>query len=240
MTAWVRYYAILPFALVFLSTLSAFFIYLSFYISAKAILEDVKSKFLILAAIIGTLFFHFILLQAKITHFYELYFGFALFTLAISFLLELFIKGKITSTKRWWLISLLILFNPGIHYHFLFLFILIIFFVYFSIINIRNKDYLNFIIKQSGLIIFISTLPYVLLIWYVTKHSGDFRDSIPLAYTTILYSSVPISNLLSFDIASQYEMFAKGSYLVLIPGILEDVLSCYAIIMSIRFLYVVP
>lgn len=220
-TAWVRYYKVLPFAIVVLPSISAFLLYLAFYLASKQILQPLRNGVLIYGSFLSATFIHLILLQSKITHFYTLLFGFSLFAISVTLLLEFFIKGISFSYKKLFLLTAIVLLNPGIHYHFLFIFLSVLCFVYFLFINRLDRGYLLAVMYRFVILLSASTIPYVLLIWYITTHSGNLTNAIPLGYLTILYSSVDLPHLFSFDIASPYDMFTSGMYLVAEPRYLK-------------------
>lgn len=212
-TAWVRYNPILPFALILLNTISAFVLFLSVYLINLNFYKN--KKYIFLTSFLGALVVHLILLYSKVTHFYTLIFGFSLFALAVSLLLKsIFFQNKF-SAKDTILISALVLFNPAIHYHVLFY----LTFVFIIIVNyfLLKERYLNFLrenIKNLLSIVFFSLVPYLFLILYISNvGSVQISDSIPVNYWSIVYSSTPISHLLSLDLASPIDVFKYGSYL---------------------------
>jgi len=220
-TAWVRYYQVLPFALIILNAISAFLLFFSFHKLGKYFYK--KSLFGVAAAFLAALLIHVILLYAKIAHFYVLIIGFSMFALSLSLFLEqLFYKQKLEK-KNIIAISLLTLLNPAIHYHVIFyvvaVLIVVIHMIFTFIMNRRffwkyfRRNVLYFVV-----ITLLSLVPYVIYIMLTTSSSmGDVSTQIPVNYWMIYYASLALPFIFSLDTAGHLDLMRHGNYLAPIP-----------------------
>ncbi len=81
-TSWMRYYKILPFALLFGPMIAAYISFVGISIFLQNLICKLQKTYIIRAAALVTLMFYLILLYAKVTHFYTLVLGFAVFLIA--------------------------------------------------------------------------------------------------------------------------------------------------------------
>lgn len=216
LTSWIRYYQILPFAIILLNALSAFLLFYSFFLIARDVFNKHPLSLIVGPSFFASLLIHLIILYSKVIHFYTLIIGFSLFAVAISlFIHQLFFISRI----RWrnvLLISILVLLNPAIHFHILF-YITIIFIAGISLIfsksNIKHDNIIY--LKKCLLLItgtvLISLIPYVIFIFATT--GDDVGSSIPAFHYLIKNASIDISHLFSLDSASQIDMFLYGEYI---------------------------
>lgn len=223
-TSWMRHYAILPFALVLLNTASAMILFYAFYRIGRYFAEN-RAKGMMLTAALAAFLIHFILLYAKVTHFYTLIFGFSLFALALSFALEqIFFKQKI-SVRNVFLVSALVLLNPAIHYHVIFYFIFGFFLLVQALFTLGlNRNHFWLYLKRNfnyGLAVgLISLLPYLALILFIGGNSAaEAASNVPINYWLIYYWSVPLTSLLALDTAAQIDLFQYGAYLIPAPRV---------------------
>ncbi len=220
LTAWVRHYQILPFALILLNALAAFILFLSFYWVAREYFkkEGLSQGLITWMSFLGALVIHLILLYSKVTHFYTLIAGFALFALALSlFLIEILYRDKISWSKVL-LITLLVLLNPAIHYHVLFYIASLVLTVFGSwfVCRAENANYKK-VWGKSLLMFFVilvaSALPYGLFV--LSTAGDDVSSSIPAIHYIIKGASLPLTHLFSLDSSSQVDMFLFGVYIPL-------------------------
>lgn len=223
-TSWMRHYAVLPFAIVILNTFSATILFYAFYRIGRYFAQD-RAKGVMLAAALAAFLIHFILLYAKVTHFYTLVFGFSLFALALSFALEqIFFKTKL-GVRNVLLVSALVLFNPAIHYHVIFYFIFGFFLLVQTLFTLAlNRSHFWLYLKRNfmyGLSIgLLSLLPYLALIFFIGGSSAtEAASNVPINYWLIYYWSVPLTSLFALDTAAQIDLFQYGAYLIPSPRV---------------------
>lgn len=222
-TAWVRYYAILPFALVLLNTLSAFLLFYAFHRIARYVTKH--SLFGVLAAVLAALLIHTILLYAKIAHFYVLIIGFSMFALAVSLMCEQIFMKRYIQKRNILAVSLLVLLNPAIHYHVLFYLLasmIIILHLFFT--WVMNRPYFwDYFKKDCFYLVLVgifSAVPYIALILAATSTSfSSVSTQIPVNYWMIFYASVGLPFVFSLDTAGHLDLMRYGNYLAPIPRI---------------------
>lgn len=220
-TAWVRYYQVLPFALIILNTISAFLLFYAFHVVGKYIYK--KSLFGVAAAFIAALLIHVILLYAKIAHFYVLIIGFSMFALSLSLLCEqLFYKQKLKKGNII-AVSALTLLNPAIHYHVIFYVVAaLIIVVHLAFTLIMNRQFFWKYFRRSFVyffvIILLSLVPYVIYIFATNASSiSGVSTQIPVNYWMIYYASLPLPFIFSLDTAGHLDLIRYGNYLAPIP-----------------------
>ena len=220
-TAWVRYDKVLPFALVILNTLSAFILFYAFHRIGRQFYK--KSLFGIAAALLAAFLIHVILLYAKVAHFYVLIIGFSMFALASSLFIEqVFFKQKI-ARKNIAAVSLLVLFNPAIHYHVIFYvmgFLILLFHLFFTAVMNRSFFWRYFRrgLGYFGVVTLLSLVPYVLYVLVTTSSSlSGVSTQIPVNYWMIYYASLSLPFIFSLDTAGHLDLIRHGNYLVSIP-----------------------
>jgi hypothetical protein len=220
-TAWMRYYQVLPFAIIILNAFSAFLLFYAFHRIGRYVYK--KSLFGIVAAILGAVLIHTILLYAKMAHFYVLIIGFSMFALSLSLMCEqLFFKLKL-SKKNILVVSALTLFNPAIHYHIIFYIVAVMIMAMHSCITLllnrklfwkhfwRNFVYLCFLIL-------LGMVPYVLYIFLSSSSSiAGVSTQIPVNYWMIYYASLSLPFIFSLDTAGHLDLIRYGNYLAPIP-----------------------
>ena len=154
LTTWTRFYLALPLlGLVGLNAVSLTIIYaaiyrvLNFFFKAPDKQNDkhklaAHKTFLITSSLIAALIPYFVLLYAKITHFYTLIFGFSLFALASSILITILLNyhGQTRNQRNRLVLFVILLtvFNPATHYVILTIFIGAILFTFSFFFNIIN------------------------------------------------------------------------------------------------------
>lgn len=220
-TAWVRYDKVLPFAIVILNTISAFVLFYAFHRVGKQFYK--KSLFGIAAALLAAFLIHVILLYAKVAHFYVLIIGFSMFALASSLFIEqVFFKQKI-SRKNILIVSLLVLFNPAIHYHVIFYvmgFLILLFHLFFT--AVMNRSFFWRYFRRGfgyfGIVTLLSLVPYVIYILATTSSSlSGVSTQIPVNYWMIYYASLSLPFIFSLDTAGHLDLIRHGNYLVSVP-----------------------
>ena len=220
-TAWVRYYQVLPFAVVLLNALSAFILFYAFHRIGRYIYK--RSLFGIIAALLVTIVIHTILLYAKMAHFYVLIIGFSMFALSLSLMCEqLFFKLKL-SKRNLAAVSLLTLFNPAIHYHVIFYVVTALIMVIHLIFTIiMNRRYFWRYLRRSAVyflaLIVFSLVPYIIYIYFSSSSSlAGVSTQIPVNYWMIYYASLGLPFIFSLDTAGHLDLIRYGNYLAPIP-----------------------
>ena len=222
-TAWVRHYAILPFALVIVNALSAFILFYAFHRIARYFVKH--SLFGVVAAILAALLIHTILLYAKIAHFYVLIIGFSMFALATTLMCEQIFMKRHLQKRNILAVSLLVLLNPAIHYHVIFYLLsalIIGLHLFFTFMMNRPYfwDYLRKDILYLLVVGILSAVPYGLLIMAATATSfSSVSTQIPVNYWMIYYASLGLPFIFSLDTAGHLDLIRYGNYLAPIPRI---------------------
>ncbi len=120
LTTWMRYYKVLPFALLLVIPSMAFISYLTVSRFLAAIFPDVPRPTIYRASSAPILFIFLVLTYTKVTHFYTLIFGFSIYLITVLLL----VYGLIFERKRPYrfiTLSCLVAFvNPAVHYIILF------------------------------------------------------------------------------------------------------------------------
>lgn len=222
-TAWVRYYQVLPFALVILNAFSAFLLFYAFHRLGRYFYR--KSLFGMAAALLAAFLIHVILLYAKIAHFYVLIIGFSMFALSLSLLIEQLFYRRQLETKNIAAVSLLTLFNPAIHYHVIFYFVAALILVLHALLTLAlNKAFFWKYVRRNivyfGALLLFSLVPYVVYIWLTSASSmSDVSTQIPVNYWMIYYASLSLPFIFSLDTAGHLDLIRHGNYMVTIPRI---------------------
>ena len=220
-TAWVRYYQVLPFALVVLNAVSAFMLFYAFHRVGRYFYR--KSLFGVLAAFLAAFLIHVILLYAKIAHFYVLIIGFSMFALSLSLVIEQLYYRRSLEAKNIAAVSAITLLNPAIHYHVIFYFVTGLLLVMHALLTlVLNKAFFWKYVRRNLLyfvfLILFSLVPYVLYIWATTASSmSDVSTQIPVNYWMIYYASLSLPFIFSLDTAGHLDLIRHGNYMVTIP-----------------------
>jgi hypothetical protein len=219
-TAWVRYDIILPFALVVLNAISAFILFYAFHRLGRHFYR--KSLFGVLAALLAAFLIHMILLYAKVAHFYVLIIGFSMFALSISLFIEQLFFGKRLSKANVAAVTLLMLFNPAIHYHVIFYIVALIVVVAHLIVTfVMNRRYFWKYVRRDllycAIITLLSLVPYVIYIALVTQPSSDVSTQIPVNYWMMYYASLSLPFIFSLDTAGHIDLIKYGNYFAPLP-----------------------
>ncbi|MFM8321194.1 MAG: hypothetical protein ACKOC5_09795 [Chloroflexota bacterium] len=119
-TTWMRYYKVLPFALVLVVPLIAYGSYLAVAWFLSRILPDYKSESIYIITAAPVLVIFLIMDYAKITHFYTLILGFSLYVIAIVLVTYGLIFPQKQPYKPIVAACLVTLINPAVHYLVLF------------------------------------------------------------------------------------------------------------------------
>ncbi|MCK2037531.1 hypothetical protein KZC51_15470 [Microbacterium sp. SSW1-49] len=120
LTTWLRYYTVLPFAILLVIPSLFWAVYLTVARFMDRVFSSLSSQAIYLATFFPVSLIYLIMVYAKITHFYTLILGLVLMTISSLWMLyALLFAGR--SWKRYMLIaSLATLLNPAIHYLVLF------------------------------------------------------------------------------------------------------------------------
>ena len=117
MTTWMRYYKVLPYALIIAPILTSLLMTFALYKFLRGLVKTtISSERLLRGCALTSLLFHFILLFTKVTHFYTLVVGYVMFLCSVLLLLwGVFFERK--KPFHYMLgASLLAFINPAIHY----------------------------------------------------------------------------------------------------------------------------
>lgn len=120
LTTWMRYYKILPFALVLVIPGITFAAYAVSAWFVSKILPQYKPKIIYQLTIAPVLMIFLILTYAKIAHFYTLILGFSMFVIAIELVTYGMIFPQEKPYKPIFIACIVTLFNPAVHYLVLF------------------------------------------------------------------------------------------------------------------------
>ncbi|MDO8469125.1 MAG: hypothetical protein Q7S29_05200 [Candidatus Peribacter sp.] len=238
LTTWMRYYLILPFAIVLVPFFGAFFVFLVVNNFLRRLFPSIPAGRIIHATAITTLFIHLILLPAKITHFYTLILGFDIFV--ISFVL--FLHGLLLESRRPALLllvaSLVALVNPAVHFLVLYPLTVVFFCAGTGILLLitggkhkgagtaddpERRQAISFLLWKRIVLALLFTalitlLPYALFVkFYVLRGVGNLSDIVPDTVASIRISSLSLLHQISFDISSVTENFFSGSYITQTP-----------------------
>ena len=180
-TSWVRYYLFLPLMLVLLNAVAGVLMWYSVNILFTKFCCKNLNLMDNLCIFFATLPPYLLLMYSKVTHFYSLIFGFAMFSLAIS----LYIANMKQNNLRYlFFMWILLFFNPAIHYIFLFFPIAAVITIFFMAFFPKYG-----IIKQYLLLsLFVLVPKYI--IFNILLDIGDVQQSIPVSYTSVSASSV--------------------------------------------------
>ncbi|KZE42884.1 hypothetical protein [Microbacterium sp. T32] len=120
LTTWLRYYAVLPFAILIVIPALFWSAYLTVARFMDKVFTSLSSQAIYLATFFPVSLIYLIMVYAKITHFYTLVLGLVLMTISSLWMLyALLFAGR--KWRRWMVIAALAtLFNPAIHYLVLF------------------------------------------------------------------------------------------------------------------------
>ncbi|MFN8412027.1 MAG: hypothetical protein U0Z26_06535 [Anaerolineales bacterium] len=120
LTTWMRYYKILPFAIVLVIPAIAFASYVSSAWFITKILPQYNAKTIYQLTSAPVLVIFLILTYAKIAHFYTLILGFSMFVIAIELVTYGMIFPQKNPYKPIFIACIITLFNPAVHYLVLF------------------------------------------------------------------------------------------------------------------------
>lgn len=219
--AWVRFNPFLPFALVIVNTVAAFILFYAFHRIGRQFYG--RALIGVASAAVAALLVHIVLLYAKVAHFYVLIIGFSMFCLSLSLICEQLYFRQAISKKNIAVVSLLVLFNPAIHYHVLFYFIFAVFIVALLILVLytdRRKFWRTF--KSSSLYLvavgLLSGIPYIGLITLTAASSmTNAAAAIPVNYYMVKYASLSLPFIFSLNSAGHLDLLRHGNYVTEYP-----------------------
>ena len=120
LTTWLRYYKVLPFAILLVLPTTFWAVYLATARFIDRVFTTLSSSSVYLATAFPTALIYMIMVYAKVTHFYTLILGLAMMTMSSLWLLQ-----SLLFEQRWrrWAVgaSVVALLNPAIHYLILFI-----------------------------------------------------------------------------------------------------------------------
>lgn len=262
MTTWMRYYKVLPFALLLAIPSVAFTSSVAVSLFWSNVLPDVSRRAVFTAAAPPTLFIFLVFTYAKVTHFYTLIIGFSIYLMAS---LQLIYGLLFAARHPYRFIAGACLFtvlNPAVHYIILFAltlsFMVVGLFLVETIFylaggNLRRKlspislwrlfwDHrrrlLNtFLGKGLGaffLLGVITLVPYALFVkFFVLSGVSNLSETVPVNYYFIEDASVPFWHVMSFDLAGIIDKLMTGDYLAKQPRITNIV---YTVILFLPLL----
>ena len=261
LTTWMRYYKILPFALLLVIPAVAFGSYLAVSYFLQRVMPHESKEAIFRASAAPILVVFLIMTYAKITHFYTLIVGFGLFLISTLFLCYGLLFTKKHPYRYMTIGCLLSLFNPAVHY-------IILFSLYTGVVvvgtviietvqylaggNIRSKlrpsplwqmfrqqrhrimdTMLVRCVAAFFLLGAVTLVPYALLVkFFFLKGIGNLSETIPVTYYFIKDASVSFLHLISFDLAGIMDKFIAGDYLVKHPR-LTNVTYSIAMVMPL-------
>jgi hypothetical protein len=220
-TSWARYYQILPISLVLFSTLSLILIYYGLLIFYRTFLDKNPDKKDLFALYTIALIPFLLLLLSKLTHFYSLIIGFAIFFLEII----LFLAGIKNKNKKYLIISgALFLFNPAIHFILLsFLLKLSSLFIFWK--KIELKYFISALFIPFGL--------KLLQFSYFILNSSAVSGSVEVYYNLFSNSKIGLLRALTLEPFSQISSFFSGYYLTPEYGFLALSIIIFSLIGSL-------
>ncbi|WP_432456540.1 hypothetical protein [Cellulomonas iranensis] len=120
LTTWLRYYLVLPFAILVVIPTLFWVAYLTVARFTAAVFTSVSAQAVYLATFFPVALIYLIMVYAKITHFYTLVLGLVLLTVSVLWMLY----ALLFAGRRWWrpmaVACVATLLNPAIHYLVLF------------------------------------------------------------------------------------------------------------------------
>ncbi|MFN8382307.1 MAG: hypothetical protein U0V02_10225 [Anaerolineales bacterium] len=119
-TTWMRYYKVLPFAIVFVVPMVAYWSYLAVAWFLSKALPQFKATTIYIITAAPVLAIFLIMTYAKVTHFYTLILGFSLYAVAIALMTYGLIFPQKNPYRPIIAACLITLFNPAVHYLVLF------------------------------------------------------------------------------------------------------------------------
>lgn len=231
LTTWMRYYLVLPFAIVLSPLIGAYGVFLAVTRFLVLLLPSIPRRRILAATALTTLLIHLILLPAKITHFYTLILGFDLFVIALTFLVRGLLLEHRHPLRFIAGACLVALVNPTVH--FLVLFPITVVFLCFCVtllllIARRGQDQEGApqirtllwkrILPALCLLGTLTILPYGLFVkFFVLNGMGNLKDTIPDTYQAIRDSSLSLLYQTTFDQSSATEFFLRGTYIPASP-----------------------
>lgn len=234
LTTWMRYYLILPFAIILCPLLGAYLVFLVTSSFLRTLLPSIPPRRILASTALCTLLIHLILLPAKITHFYTLILGFDLFVIALVLLLRGLLLEQRHPLRMIAGSCLVALLNPAVHFLVLYPITFVLLCAVFSFlvliarrrILVRPSDgnptspvpsglrIRRRIIPALLLLAGLTLIPYGLFVqFYVLKGIGSLKDAIPDTYQAIRDSSLSFLFQTTFDQASATESFLRGTYI---------------------------
>ena len=240
LTTWVRYYAILPFALWLQPIISSMACCIALAMFVRRSFPTLHPSSVIRAAAMVSLLFQLIFLYSKITHFYTLIFGFSLFVVSTLLFLHAYLHVERPRLRTFAAAGICATLNPGVHYVLLYgVVVAMTLAVTLSmecchryLPRLRRdaapaapdpwKPHLRRMLIACIALLFFTVIPYGLFVkFFVLRGITDLSDSTPINYLIIRNSSIPLLHQFSFDIASILDKFLTGMYVVVAPRYLN-------------------
>lgn len=232
LTTWMRYYLILPFAIILTPFLGAYVVFLVVTGFLRKLLPSVSPRRILRATALTTLLIHLLILPAKITHFYTLIIGFDLFVVALFLLLRgLFLEEKHPRSVLF-AASLVALINPAVYFLILYPISLVFICLCAMALLLISRKKLNErpdhqasgpssglrlwrrIAAAIILMLFFTIIPYGLFIkFYVLHDIRNFYDIVPDILFSIRTNSVSLLRQITFDLGSATDNYLRGGYL---------------------------
>lgn len=227
-TVWMRYYLLLPFTIVLSPLVGAFANFVTLNVFLRKILPTQSEANIMRAASLSVLLFYFILLYAKVIHFYTLIAGFTLFSIALLLLIFGLFYEERHPYIRIAAAHLLIVINPAIHYIviYIFTFAIIVGTALYTGVPVLNEETkpkakdtriqtLKRCIMASILLLVCTIVPYALFIQlFVLKGIGTVADTIPSYFFLIKTSSIALLSQISLDTGAVIDGFMFGRYTI--------------------------
>jgi len=248
LTTWMRYYLVLPFAIIFAPLIGGFLTFVVVYLFLHKLLPGIPERRIFHGTAVGALFVQLILLPAKLTHFYTLILGFDAFLIAFVFLLNGLFVEQHRSMRFIVAASLITLFNPGVHFLILYPIILVLMCGSAGILLLlaRRKSQDNnqeppmqhrFLLPWKRFVaapiitLFLTIIPYALFVkFYVLRGVPNLSDIVPDTFQSIQTSSSSLLHLLTFDLGSVSDNYLFGQYVTKTPRTGKIIYSLIAIL----------
>ena len=223
---WMRYVSILKYSIIITTIFVGFLFYYSIILLSKHIINDKLNNNIHISAIISSTYILFILLQAKITHFYTFILGIGFFFLSLSiYISSLFEKNRNRLIYSGLIVAFLLLINPSIQ---IIMLIYIIFFIILFITLLIDKNNFKNILIVFIVVLSFHLIPYLLYLHFSFNLYGILQN-IFISYVFMKSSSLNILNFLSSAQFSVINKYYLGTY--------EPICSIFFILHTILCLF---
>ncbi|HNB53515.1 MAG TPA: hypothetical protein PK530_16315, partial [Anaerolineales bacterium] len=242
LTTWMRYYKVLPFALLFVVPTVAYGSYLAVSYFLQRVLPSVDKQAIFRTAAAPVLLIYLILTYTKITHFYTLILGFGGFLIATLFSAYGLLFSRRHPYRYMAIGCFIAVLNPAIHY--IILYSMFISLLVLGAVIMEGREYLagggffkklapktlwrlfqenrktildTFVARVVGMFGCLGTItliPYAIFVkFFVMTGISNLSETIPVTYYFIKDASISFAHLVSFDLAGIMDKVLGGDYL---------------------------